>query len=239
MPYSLRLTTSSSTRRYSGTRLNARRRSSGRRVRNTEQSIGTSSHLCGLTPIESATLPACEERPELRADRSGPCVCGVDVEPDPLRGAPLRERGDRVDRGRRGRADGRDERARVGEVDELRAHRERVVPGNGPELELEQPGRLRGGRMRVLGAHDDAPAWRGGAGRGERRHEPGRRGVLEMAVQPRREAEQVGEPGQRDLLELLERRRGTPEDPDLVQPRGEQLGEDRRAPSRCSGKYAK
>ena len=52
--YSLRLTTSSFTRRYSGTRLNARRRSSGRRQKNAEQSIGVNSHLCGLTPIESA-----------------------------------------------------------------------------------------------------------------------------------------------------------------------------------------
>ena len=170
-------------------------------------------------------LPACEQRPELGAHRGRPRVRGVDVEPDPLRGTPLGERGDRVDRRRRGRADGRDERAGVGEVDELRAHRERVVPGHGPELELEQAGSLRRGRMGVLGAHDDALAGRGGAGRGERRHEPGRRGVLEMAVQPRREAEQVGEPGEGDLLELLERRRRPPEDPDLVEPRREELGE--------------
>ena len=51
--YSLRLATSSVTRRYSGTRLKARRKSSGLRVQRAEQSIGVASHLCGFVTIES------------------------------------------------------------------------------------------------------------------------------------------------------------------------------------------
>src|SRR6266498_2047426 len=51
---SLRLSTSSRVRRYSGTRLNARRKSSVRDVHRHEQPIPVSSHLCGLTTSESA-----------------------------------------------------------------------------------------------------------------------------------------------------------------------------------------
>jgi len=51
---SLRFTASSGDWRNSGTRLNVRRKSSERRVQSAEQSIGTPSHLCGFTPIESA-----------------------------------------------------------------------------------------------------------------------------------------------------------------------------------------
>ena len=80
----------------------------------------------------------------------------------------------------------------------------------------------------MLRADDDAPAGRRGAGGGERGHEPGRRGVLDVAVQAGRQPEQVGEPGERHLLELLERRRRAPEDPDLVEAGREELGEDPR-----------
>src|SRR5205823_13115608 len=54
-PYSLKLSEAYSlVRRYSGTRLNAARRSSGRFVQRQEQSIGVSSHLCAFTTSESA-----------------------------------------------------------------------------------------------------------------------------------------------------------------------------------------
>ncbi len=53
----------SSVRRYSGTRLNARRRSSGRRLQNSEQSIGVNIHLCAFTTSESArSTPANAQR---------------------------------------------------------------------------------------------------------------------------------------------------------------------------------
>ena len=64
-PYSLRLSASSASgvRRYSGIRLNARRKSSGRRVHSSEQSIGVSIHLCALTTSESArSTPANAQR---------------------------------------------------------------------------------------------------------------------------------------------------------------------------------
>ena len=52
-PYSLKLTTSSGVRRYSGTRLKASGSASGRRVQSAEQPCGAH-HLCGLTTSESA-----------------------------------------------------------------------------------------------------------------------------------------------------------------------------------------
>src|SRR6266540_266747 len=55
---SLRLSTSSVVRKYSGTRLNARRKSSARDVHRHEQPIPVSSHLCGLTTSESAPSTA-------------------------------------------------------------------------------------------------------------------------------------------------------------------------------------
>src|SRR6266545_2481479 len=62
-PYSDRLSTSSLVRRYSGTRLNAWRMSSGRLDQRSEQSIGVKSHLCALTTSESArSTPACDQR---------------------------------------------------------------------------------------------------------------------------------------------------------------------------------
>ena len=188
--------------------------------------------MCGLTPIESPRSQPAKRGTELRADRRGAGVGGVDVEPHALGSAAVGERGNRVDRRRRRRPDRRDERAGVGQVDELGPHRERVVTGHRAELELEQPGRLRGGRVRVLRADDHPAARRRGARGRERGDEAARRGVLEMAVEPRRQPEQVGEPGERHLLELLERRRGTPEDADLVQPRRQQLGEDSRVRAR-------
>ncbi len=49
-----------------------------------------------------------------------------------------------------------------------------------------------------------------------------------MAVQTWRQAEKLREPVECHLLQLLQRRRGAPEDPDLVQPRDQELGQDPR-----------
>ena len=78
----------------------------------------------------------------------------------------------------------------------------------------------------MLGADDDAGAGLRCARRSERHHRAGRGRVLDVAVQAVRQPEQLREPVERQLLELLERRRGAPEDADLVQARAEQLGED-------------
>ena len=64
-PYSDKLSASSSSgvRRNSGTRLKAARKSSGRLVHNSEQSIGVSIHLWALTTSESArSTPANAQR---------------------------------------------------------------------------------------------------------------------------------------------------------------------------------
>ena len=47
-----------------------------------------------------------------------------------------------------------------------------------------------------------------------------------MAVEPRRQPEELREPVERHLLELLQRGRRAPEDPDLIEPRDQQLRED-------------
>src|SRR5436190_11749987 len=62
-PYSDSAYASSGVRRYSGTSENACRNSSGLEVQRSEQSAGTSSHLCGLTTSESASsTPSCDHR---------------------------------------------------------------------------------------------------------------------------------------------------------------------------------
>ncbi len=66
MEVSLKLATSSATRRYSGTSENASRNACGRRVQSAEQSIGVASHLWGLTTIESAS-----SQPSNRSRSSG------------------------------------------------------------------------------------------------------------------------------------------------------------------------
>ena len=60
-----------------------------------------------------------------------------------------------------------------------------------------------------------------------------------MAAKLLREADELAQPVDRQLLELLQRGRGAPEDPDLVEPRDEQLREHARAPSPVVAKYAK
>ncbi len=128
----------------------------------------------------------------------------------------------------RGCADGGDDGARVGQVEELRAQAIRVVGGRPAQLEVEQPRRLLRDRVRVLGADDDAGVRPRLPRRGERGDRRGGRGVLDVPVPVRGQAEQLREPAQRHLLELLQRRRRAPEEADLVQRRRQQLREDAR-----------
>ena len=177
-------------------------------------------------------LPAGEVVSQLGADRRRTGVGGVDVEPDARLRAEIGERRNRIDRARTRRPDGRDERAGAVQIDGFGPHTEALVHRHLPQLELEQLRGLVRGRVRVLRAEHDPPARPQRPRDGERRQRPGRRGVLDVTVESRRQAEQLREPVERHLLELLERRRRTPEDPDLVQGGHEQLGQDPRLRSR-------
>jgi hypothetical protein len=65
--------------------------------------------------------------------------------------------------------------------------------------------------------------------RGGKRNDGRRRGgVLDVAVQALREAEQLREPVERELLDLRRRRRRAPEHRVDVQGRDDELGEDPR-----------
>ena len=142
--YSLRLTTSSSTRRYSGTRLNARRRSSGRRAEERRAVHRREQPLVRVDADRVGPLPAGEVVAQLRADRGRAGVGRVDVQPGARRLGTVGDRGDRVDGGRRGRADRRHDRAGVGRgrARPAAARRPRR-PAIVADLELEQPRRLR------------------------------------------------------------------------------------------------
>ena len=147
------------------------------------------------------------------------------MEPDARLGAALGERAHRVDRGRRRRADRRDDRGRLVE------RRSRGASGT---RRRPEPCRSSSPRIRAAFSiekwacservHDAAGAQRPRGGeRGERR---GRCGVLDVAVQAGRQPEQLGEPVQHDLLELGRRRRGDPRHRVHVQRGDEELGED-------------
>ena len=151
------------------------------------------------------------------------------MEPDTFPFAGVGDRADRIDRGARRRSDRRNDCARAGEIERLRAEPELIVCRRLPELQLEQPARLVDRGVRVLRADDDAGA-RPRVARGrERRQRRDRCPLLDVAVQAGREPEQLRKPVEGRLLELLERRRGAPEDADVVEPRDQQLGESSRA----------
>ena len=113
-------------------------------------------------------------------------------------------------------------RARAGRVgDEARRRREpcaaRARAASPPSRRRSAPARSRarpGGRAR-------------GPSDGERDERARRRRVLDLPAKPSGEPEQLREPVERHLLELLQRRGGPPEDPELVQPGDQDLGEDR------------
>ena len=119
-------------------------------------------------------------------------------------------------------------------VEQLRAHAELVVDRNLAQFELEQLRGLVGDGVRMLGAEDDASAWTRGPRNRERRQHSRRRGVLDVAVQLRRQPEELREPVEGHFLELLERGRRPPEDPDLIERGDQELGED--AGLRCGGR---
>ena len=132
----------------------------------------------------------------------------------------------------RGRPDRRHDRAGVAELEQVGPQAEALVGRNRAHLELEDSRRLGRGRVRVLGADDDPPAGRRLARGDERGQRPDRGGVLDVPVELRRQAEQLPQPVQRHLLELLQHRRGAPEDADLVEGGDQQLGEDARLGAR-------
>ena len=148
------------------------------------------------------------------------------MQPDALGLAAVGDRGHGVDRGRRRRPDRRDDRTGAVEVEQVGPQPERVVDRGLAQLQLEQLRGLVHGRVRVLGADDGPRVGSRGAGRRERDERARRGGVLDVAVQPGRKPEELREPVERHLLELLQRGRRAPEDPDLVEARDQELGED-------------
>ena len=149
------------------------------------------------------------------------------MEPRARRRGAVGDRGHGVDGGRRGRADRGDDRAGVARG-RARPAAARYAASTGvvPHLELEQARRLDRRRVRVLGADDDPPVGSRGPRRRERRDQARRGRVLDVPVERLGQAEQLPQPVERHLLELLQRRRGAPEDADLVEPGDQELGQD-------------
>ena len=156
----------------------------------------------------------------------------IDMEPDALGLAQVRDVVHRIDRRGRGRADGRDHcqrheaRAAIGSdglAQQIDAHGVLGVAGDVDDRVLSKPQqdhRLVGRRMRVggqidahagqIGAAEQAPRADVGndgfAGRGQRVEHRHRRGVVDHAFKRGRQLHQVAQPAQRDLLELGGRR---------------------------------
>ena len=169
------------------------------------------------------------ERPAmLRADHRRTGVRGIDMEPG---AGALRRRGDRrqrVDCGRRSRANRGHDGGGVGQVAQLiRAHPELLVDRHLAQPQAQHPRGLVDRRVGLLGAHDELAAGRL-AGGDERRQARGRGRVLDVPVPAAGQTEQIGDPVEHDALELGRGRRGPPQDRDRVQRRRQQLGEDRR-----------
>ena len=78
----------------------------------------------------------------------------------------------------------------------------------------------------MLRADDDPAAGSRRARGGEGGDQARRRRVLDVPVELLGQPEQLSQPVQRQLLELLQGGRRAPENPDLVQARDEQLGQD-------------
>ena len=168
------------------------------------------------------SLPAREERAELRADRRSAGVGRIDVQPDAGRLARVGDRGNRVDRRRAGRPDRRRaprtrRRGRAGRC--AAGSRRRPGPCGARAPAASPPCRRRSARAR---SDDDPASGRARAPRPVRRA-PGGGGVLDVTVEPGRKPDELSQPVGRHLLELLERGRRAPENPGLVEPGDQQL----------------
>ena len=170
-------------------------------------------------------LDAILRRPLLLADPGRARVRRVDVEPRAGRMRKACKLAHRIDRGERRRADSRNHRGHVAELQPVGAHAERFVRPDLPQLHPEHPRRLLDGRVRVLGADDDIAS-----GDVPRRNERGkcrrRRGVLDVSVPAVGQPEQPAHPVDGANLQLGRRRGCAPDQRDLVERRREQLRED-------------
>ena len=70
---------------------------------------------------------------------------------------------------------------------------------------------------RLLGYDEQAPIRPDGTRRDDRGEESRRRGVLDVAGELWRQPAELTQPVDRQLLELLQRRRRAPQDPDLIE----------------------
>ena len=78
----------------------------------------------------------------------------------------------------------------------------------------------------MLGCHDDPPAAAGAARSGECGQRAGGGGVLDVTVERVGKPDELPQPVGRHLLELLEGGRCPPEDPGLVEPGDQKLGQN-------------
>src|SRR5207244_6554893 len=108
---------------------------------------------------------------------------------------------DRIDRGDRGRPDGRDDRCCIRQIERLGKQREVIAARGLTNIEAEQSGGLVDRGVRVLGADDDAAAVRLARG-GECGNRRGRGGVLDVPVPTDGQAEVLRRPVQRHELQL-------------------------------------
>ncbi len=165
---------------------------------------------------------------QLRKDRGGAGIRRVDVEPRTGRGAAPCDLGNRVDGRHPGRPDRRDDGARILGAEEVGTHAELVVGRHLPQLQPKEPRGLLADRVRVLRDHEDVPV-RIHRPRGDHRGQnAGGRGVLDVPAERIREADELAEPVDGQLLQLLQRGRRAPEDPDLVEAGDQELGEHAR-----------
>ena len=227
--YSERLATSSLTRRYSGHEAEGGSKVVGTARPESRAVHGRHEPLVRVDDDRVGSLPAGEVVAQLRTDRRRAGIGRVDVEPDALARGCVGDRGHRIDRARGGGS--RPSRR-------PRTPRSRSS-ASGRRRNSSSTGVVRGSSSsrRHAFSTDEcacseqtttrAPglAWRAAAS------------AVIVAVEavssiwpcsPARQAEELREPVERHLLQLLESRRRAPEDPDLVQPGDQQLGEDPR-----------
>ena len=204
------------------------RSSSGRDVQSSEQSIGTISHLCGLTTSESASsTPSCDARSSSQI-HDEPAYAASTCSHAPAACARLGELAHGIDRRERRRARPSRRRRR-----RRRARARRCAcasSSSAATLRSSMPS------MRAAFSTDECACseqtttlrpvtWRAAISAASVDVDA----VSSMCpCQPSGQAEQLPHPVDGPQLELRRRGRGAPEDRDLVQRRREQLGEDPR-----------